>query len=147
MKNLFRVFDKAFRGMRNVKSITWLGDKIREITFEDGFGKPFSDELIVLQSTGIKDSSGKMIFEGDILKHDRLKWRCDGHPNDGGDMSNLVVISWDEEEGQFRHQVYDEKRCFASGNGAKLYDDRAKKNVTKIIGNIYENRSLLPKGK
>lgn len=146
MKNKFKVFDMASKQMRYVRSIIWIGDKIKEISFQDGFWKPFSNDLILLQSTGARDDDGNLIYEGDIIKHDRLKWKCVGHPEDGGNLSNLVVIYWNEHEGQFYHDVYDQKRCFCSGSGAHISDNRAKTNIRKIIGNIYQNKKLLPKG-
>lgn len=133
--------------MRQVAGITWVEDKITQVTFEEGFGQPFTKDLILLQSSGVKDSDGKLIFDGDILKHERKKWRCHGHPNDGKDVSNLVVVEWDEEDGTFRNEVYDEKRCFCSGHGVVLFDDRAEKNITRVVGNIYQNKNLLPKSK
>lgn len=133
--------------MREVRSIHWVGKKIKEITFSDGFSKQFSSDLILLQCSGVKDSFGKFIYEGDILKHDRIKWICQSHSKSGGDLSNIIEIYWDDKDAVFRHNVYDEKRCFASGSGVSLYDDRAKKNITKIMGNVYENKNLLPKGK
>ena len=91
----------------------------------------------VMQFTGLKDSKGREIYEGDILRYTRFGWRCYGHPQDNTDLVTYYKVIWDEAECAFK---VDNKNM----TGSLCFDDsRAKKNEIELIGNIYENPKLL----
>lgn len=77
----------------------------------------------IMQCTGLKDESGKLIYEGDIVK--TLYTRPDG-----------VVIN--------RNCVVEFNRCafwINYGIGASYLDNDD--CIYEVIGNIYENKELL----
>lgn len=84
------------------------------------------DEIVLIQSTGLKDKNGKEIFEGDIL---------------GVDTDEEIVnlnIYWDSKHAlfMFESKKYNEKDLLA-----ELVEDNT--YPFEIIGNIYENPELL----
>jgi len=97
------------------------------------------DKYVIQQSTGLKDKTGKLIYEGDILKfyaqsiidamaREPLKER-------------IGVAVWNEEELKFDVSVDNGKNVVP--NLCKKTDD----NNFEIIGNIYENPDLLEEKK
>ena len=96
-----------------------------------------------MQFTGLYDKNGKEIYEGDILSYTRKNMSCAGASFNGKDLINRVHIFSDGVT--LRYNLYDEKRCFASGILTKtsFQDERATKNTIEVIGNIYENPELL----
>ena len=81
-----------------------------------------TDELIIMQSTGLKDKNGKEIFEGDIVKFG-CPWHCDTCGKD-----HTAQVTWSN--GAFW--------LFNCGDWSEDADK------TEIIGNIYENPDLIP---
>jgi uncharacterized phage protein (TIGR01671 family) len=77
------------------------------------------DTLIIMQSTGIEDVSGNMIFEGDIVIPVKFK-----------DVPNQVKYIY--------NAFY---RC--KMHGTKEYINILGNCQVKIIGNIYQNEAIL----
>lgn len=130
----FRAWDKRNKKMetRNIlNNITWF-------TYEDVNTRLYmaqaSCDYIILQYTGLKDKSGKEIYEGDILKgHD-----CD-YPVD-------VLATVLFEEGSFIIKGNEKKS--ESEESMIFYwcnSDNIKDCEFEIIGDIYENPELLEK--
>ena len=89
----------------------------------------FPENLVLMQCTGHRDKSDRLIFEGDVIKHYN-----EVNPKFG---YNLCVIEWDEELTGFRRTGVSEGHHF--GHQYKTFEK------DEIIGNIYENPELLPK--
>lgn len=87
----------------------------------------FVDNLVIMQSTGLKDKNDKEIFEGDVLEL-----------NDCGEPIGNVKVYWDGSLGAFMLDaiVVDEREPMY-----KVIDDED--FSYSVIGNIYENPELL----
>lgn len=83
------------------------------------FYYPFDSDLILMQSTGLKDSEETLIYEGDIVK---LKRKA----------------GWGSKAGDIEDVKWDTRKCRYTIGNSDLTDT---KHLT-IIGNIYENSSL-----
>lgn len=84
------------------------------------------EDVILMQSTGLKDKNDKEIFEGDILA-------C----KTDDEVINLNVF-WDEEHALF---MFESKKYNEQEPLAELVENNT--YPFEIIGNIYENPELL----
>jgi len=99
--------------------ILFVSDKQTLANYDKWTSNPyFSQQLKIMQYTGLKDCKGKEIFEGDIIRYQNFpnKWK------------DPVVIIWNIKEAKF-----DFKDSF---NGL-IY------NVMEVLGNIHEHPHLL----
>nr|DAO07994.1 MAG TPA: YopX protein [Caudoviricetes sp.] len=84
------------------------------------------EDVILMQSTGLKDKNDKEIFEGDILA-------C----KTDDEVINLNVF-WDEEHALF---MFESKKYNEQEPLAELVENNT--YPFEIIGNVYENPELL----
>ena len=84
------------------------------------------EDVILMQSTGLKDKNGKEIFDGDVLA-------C----KTDDEVINLNIF-WDEEHAlfMFESKKYNEQELLAELVEDNIYP-------FEIIGNIYDNPELL----
>lgn len=117
----FRVWDKFCE--------TWLTDFA--INQDGEINKFFNSEealkrrFVLMQSTGLKDKNGKLIYEGDILIQKE---------ENGGPTKKLVI--WEEDGGYLG--LKDLKKSFF---GVVTFHRFG--YTYEVIGNIYENPELL----
>lgn len=78
----------------------------------------------VMQCTGLKDNTGKLIYEGDIVKFSSIY----GH--------GVFEIKWSDELATFGYEDKDTDFCELG----RLYQEAA---YVEILGNIYEAPELL----
>ena len=92
-------------------------------TFND-----YEQDCIVMQSTGLKDKNGKLIYEGDVL---------------GGTYGNLYVHYCDKCK-QFQLKAKD-YGCMACEGDIHWYElvESENENELEVIGNIYQDKDLL----
>lgn len=140
MKNLnFRAWHKENKRMHEVLEISLEGKSITSklLWASNVFGNPCIpikfgfDEVILMQSTGLKDSKGVEIFEGDILKINY----------DGNEYIHTVINGTDEGYPAFDLEP-NESECNLLSDifqGGLYYS-------YKVIGNIYEQPELLGGG-
>ncbi|MDC0751793.1 YopX family protein [Enterococcus innesii] len=123
----FRAWDKESKSMHQILEIIYSNDLsyISFITIGGGnliYGpkRRLGDDVIIMQSTGLKDKNGVEIFEGDIVRwHDVVTWDYSVTFKDG-----VFCIS-DDPSSNFYHLKEDINGKF------------------EVIGNIYENPELL----
>ncbi len=117
----FRAWDKKFSKMVNDITLINSYDKL------DRFHNTVSShDLIFQQYTGLKDKSGKEIYEGDILE---LK-------------DEFIIEIKEMFEGHFTWREIDEEYSGKIGNcGIFPFDCNYK--PCEVIGNIYKNPELI----
>lgn len=118
----FRVWDKANKEMLKVDALDFFLEEIRIIN-DDGsaFSMKFKD-VILMQSTGLKDKNGVEVFEGDIVMVSE---------------DFLNIIDYRVDDGCWRLRPIDKK--WACSYFSNYYD----KSGWEILGNIYEDKELL----
>lgn len=124
----FRAWLKKEQKMDNeIEDISWLEDELYCIG--DGITyMVLAEDLVLMQSTGLKDKNGKEIFEGDIITNGISVVDVKNHQTLG-----------------FYTVVNGEERFFGSNTSIKDFENDVEEfsSTTKIIGNIYENPELL----
>lgn len=102
------------------------GVTIDESTFSFGeLARGGQDSIALMQFTGLLDKNGKEIYEGDVL-------RCAYTPDSG--VTGVAVF-----ETSHGYGIRDNKNAWQGQLGAK--------SSMEIIGNIYENPSLIKEPK
>lgn len=95
----------------------------------DGIGTEYNpakfEDCILMQSTGLKDKNGTLIYEGDIVTYEWLTpigkvWRKDGKH----------IVKWND-------------GYTVLSNIAKYDVEHGTTRNVEVIGNIYENKELL----
>lgn len=127
----FRAWLKKEQKMDNeIDHISWLEDELYCIG--DGITYMVSaEDLVLMQSTGLKDKNGKEIFDGDIVRTTRFLGRADeigGFYEYEKDYVGVVKVlegSWVIDTGSVAVRLWSET------------------DENEIIGNIYENPELL----
>ena len=104
--------------MRTIKFRAWSKDTKEIIPWEECFFPEWleDDNIVMMQYTGLKDKSGKEIYEGDIYRCKRLEIL----PEKG---KYIKEVSWHLDQGWGISQDWAEE--------------------FEIIGNIHENQDLL----
>lgn len=90
--------------------------------------RPRDENIILMQSTGLKDKNGKEIFEGDIIRY------------------NIDVVDIKRHQTLGFYTVLDGREgFFGDGMSIDYFEEDAKEfsKTAEIIGNIYENPELL----
>lgn len=119
----FRAYSKELRKMYEVDTICPYEDNhtkggevsLKGIQYNSFY---FPEEVEVMQCTGLKDKNGKLIYEGDVVNGS-----C------GVYWGKMVV-------------EYNVARFVLNKKGKQL-DFLEEDNFVEVIGNIYENKSLL----
>lgn len=146
----FRAWDKKTNEMYVADSIGWncVTQKIEHVNIVNqndsvwiGLDEDELDNIVLMQSTGLKDKNGVEIYEGDIIKLFnkkifKIEWReSEDIGCNGGEyyfsISGFIPVKLDG-------TVDNQGECECA------YSEMVEKEV-KVIGNIYENPELLGK--
>lgn len=121
MKLKFRAWLKKRQEMDNeIDHISWLEDELYCIG--DGITYMVSaEDLVLMQSTGLVDKNGKIIFEGDIVKM----------------AKDVYSESTYYEVVRHRGGAY---RLESKQHGCELW---LRHTDCEVVGNVYENKELL----
>jgi uncharacterized phage protein (TIGR01671 family) len=120
----FRAWNKATKVMHEADDIVSLNFEEKQICVKTLFFEQLSyydfDDIVSMQSTGLKDKNGKEIFEGDIL----------------GSKDGILdgVVEFRSDLGMWTTSL------IRYNNFERLCNVASER---KIIGNIYENPELL----
>ena len=106
--------------MREIKFRAWYGEEkgMLEPQFNGYINNIFASKAgVYMQYTGLKDKSGREIYEGDILDY---QWRSS--------TRDLLIVEWSERDA-----------CFLMGGVRTDYAIA----YGEVVGNIYETPELL----
>ena len=122
----FRAFYPRDKMMYFVKGINWQTNTIRLHVDRN----PRFEECHLMQYTGLKDKSGKEIYEGDVITD-----------NSG----RIWEIKWRESPVGFGLFILNEKKKGFDGRIGRFTTSMMDYQMAdmEVIGNIYENSSLL----
>lgn len=129
----YRAWDKNLKTMYEVDDIMSIDFGKSEISVKTLFFERMNyykfDDIVLMQSTGLRDKNGKEIFEGDVV--------TDGHAS--GDIKNHPTLGF--------YMVDDDgtERWFSDGSTIEDFEEDVETahRILKIIGNIHTNPELL----
>lgn len=125
----FRIWDTENNEMLKVQELdfepTFYGGRIaiRPDQYNDYFD---TEDMILMQYTGLHDKNGKEIYEGDILRFNEV---------------DTAIVEWNEKYAYFMVRPIQDYYFDSDVLGHAI-----EYNNAEIIGNIYENEDLLEKG-
>lgn len=122
--------------------------KIYYVDFSDNYIADRSNDMIAMQYTGLKDKSGKDIFENDIVRKTTGSFTIDLNTGfKSGDKIGIFQIKFNQLHCCFG--LFDKNGCYVDGLLATEYNDKGKRHKDwrcddiEVIGNIYENSELI----
>jgi hypothetical protein len=127
----FRIFIKnepnpKYNGMFKVHSLHLGTNKVIISSQHGNVSVKLDSNKILMQSTGLKDKNGKLIYEGDIL---------------GGIYENLDIFYCKEcRQFELHANGYGCMCCNGDIHWCEVVEDN---NELEVVGNIYENPELL----
>ena len=123
----FRAWHNELGRMMSISDMWFNVESLGEIGLNDAVMNDYitasPDEIILMQSTGLKDKNGKEIFEGDIVDYKGRK----------------AVVKWHGSYASFIYRFVDELQEMVS----EWHPLFLAYYHFEVISNIYENKELL----
>lgn len=110
----FRAWDKETKTMNGMAEI--YRNRNQEIELH-----PRDENIILMQSTGLKDKNGQVIFEGDIVRF----------------FDSLYDVFYDIKEGCYRLKPHDDRWV------VDYMCNFSSEESFEVVGNIYEDKEFL----
>lgn len=120
----FRAWKKARKELGRVGQITFeLDGSVSHVLFKGEFldFNLSTNEIILMQSTGLFDKNNKEIFEGDIVLV----------------LDSPYTVFYDNEKGSYRLKPHDDRW------NVDYMSNFSHGGNFEVVGNIYENKELL----
>ncbi|HFD1599183.1 TPA: YopX family protein [Enterococcus faecium] len=128
----YRVWDKQTERMHIVSGIDFNDGLVSSVNiWHEGWPWVLEpDEIVLMQSTGLKDKDGVGIFDGDIVL-----------VNVSNGFDHLVNEKTVVQESEFHSGLI--CKSLASGMEYRVFKHKKMDYEYEVIGNIYENSELL----
>lgn len=140
----FRAYNHKLKELEDVLLICFVNeyvDVLPDRNLEGGSQESWSfKDIVLMQSTGLKDKNGVEIFEGDVIQYDNCSW--DGIKTNYFKPKEIV---------KFKERKYEE--CYGHGSYGDalfigfIFDGYwGLPNEGEVIGNIHQHPNLLEQG-
>ena len=148
----YRAWDKTLKTMYEADDIMYIDFEEKEICVKALFFEKASrynfDDIVLMQSTGLKDKNGKEIFEGDILKFNDSWEECcyEGYVDGEIEGVNYVEIQSELTGFIFCKTKYPDSSLFYYANEEHLTFQEILTDIEfefEVVGNIHTKPELL----
>ena len=120
----FRAWDREKKKMYEVENICFYGHKSVTLQYNPVIKKAIED-IEIMQCTGMKDSTGKEIYEGDIVVVGQ----------DTGNKYDRYIMTFNDDSHSY---LAKQQGTLGSYIGPGYWNDKL-----MVIGNIYDNPEML----
>ena len=120
----FRAWDREKKKMYEVENICFYGHKSVTLQYNPVIKKAIED-IEIMQCTGMKDSTGKEIYEGDIVVVGQ----------DTGNKYDRYIMTFNDDSHSY---LAKQQGTLGSYIGPGYWNDKL-----VVIGNIYDNPELI----
>ena len=131
----YRTWDKTYKTMYEADDIMYIDFEEKQICVKALFFERASlydfDDIVLMQSTGLKDKNSKEVFEGDIVRTTRFLGRAD------------EIGGFYEYEKDYLGVVKVLEGSWVIDTGSDAVNLWSEIEENEVLGNIYENRELL----
>ena len=123
----YRAWHRELGRMMSIRTMYFFADELYEFQLDDSLMNDDipadPDEIVLMQSTGLRDKNGKEIFEGDVVDYNGRK----------------AIVNWNGPYASFIYRFVDElHKRNAEWNPLYLAYYRF-----EVVGNKFENPELL----
>lgn len=107
------------------------------VSIRNSKSEPWVDPSTVGQFTGLTDSAGKEIYEGDIIVAKHYPLFDEGKPN------YVAVVEWNDCGFGAFYELHKDSTARGSSVGCPCDFDSDNANLFEVIGNIHDNSEMI----